>query len=375
MNFLKIISFVLIGVVVFLIATSYLANDSFQDVKSDASDKIDTTIDDVKDNNLFSKPKDAYDSIKNKISYGSFDRNIEVDAYFCPEDDCLKKLLELINSSKKTIDCAVYDVSLESVSDALIARADQGIDVRFVSDFSASKNKNSSIGLLKDSNVSVITNSTESSYMHNKFCVFDEKTVFVGSMNFTLNGNYKNNNNVLIVKDKEIAKEYTSKINSFFNGKFSPKPKEEYTVNSYGNLENYFCPEDDCLYNLLRLVDDTNYSLDCMLFSFTLDDFFQEIVDKNIDQRYILESRTNSDYSKYQDLKNNSIPVILDKNPNSMHNKFCIVDDYMVLTGSMNYSKNGTENNDESFLVVYDGNLAKEYKDYFNSYWELWGNN
>jgi len=375
MNFLKIISFILIGLVVFLVASSYLANDSFQDVKSDTSDKIDSTIEDVKDNNLFSKPKDAYDSIKNKITFGSFDRNISTEVFFCPEDDCLKELLDLISSSKKKIDCAVYDVSLETVTDALIEKSNQGIEIRFVSDYGTSQNKSSNLGILKDSNVTVLTNPTESSYMHNKFCIFDEKIVFVGSMNFTLNGNYKNNNNVLIIEDKEIAKEYTNKIDSFFKGEFSPKPKEVYNVNNYGNLENYFCPEDDCLYHLLRLANDANYSLECMLFSYTLDDFFQEVVDKNIDQRYILESRGISQYSKYNDLKNNSIPVILDQNPNSMHNKFCVIDDYIVLTGSMNYSNNGTKNNDESFLVIHDLEIAQEYKDYFNDYWTSWSNN
>ncbi len=374
MNFGKIITFLLIALVILLIATSYLSfdNQKVDDLKDGASDKFDATLTNIKDSNAVSKPVDTYDTLRSRVLYGAFDRNISTEVYFCPEDDCLKELLSLINSSKKTIDCAVYDLSLQSVTDALISKADSGVKVRFVSDYGRSGAKASNIGLLKDSNVSVILNSEESSYMHNKFCVFDEKIVWVGSMNFTLNGNYKNNNNVLVMQDKELSKVYTKKIDSFFKGEFSPKVKETPTINSYGNVENYFCPEDDCLFTLLRVIEDVNSSLDCMFFSFTLKDFFDVVVDKNVEQRYILEKLGLSEYSQYNNLKNNSIPVIIDQNPNNMHNKFCIIDNSHVLTGSMNISNNGTKNNDESLVIVYDQKITQEYMDYFNNYWTLW---
>jgi phosphatidylserine/phosphatidylglycerophosphate/cardiolipin synthase-like enzyme len=374
MNFTKIITFVLIAFVVILVITSYLSSDKSKitdDLKDSASDRLDNIL----DNNIVNKSTNTIDTVKSRISYGSFDRTIDTEVYFCPEDDCLEKLLSLIDSSKKSIDCAVYDISLLSVTDALISKAEEGVKIRFVSDYQRSEIKNSNLGLLKSSDVSVITNPSESSYMHNKFCVFDEKTVWVGSMNFTLNGNYKNNNNVLVLKDKELVKAYTQKIDSFFKGNFSQEITDVPQVKSFGNIENYFCPEDDCKYHLLRLIDDVNYSLDCMFFSFTLKDFFDIVVDKDIEQRYILEKTGVSEYSQYNNFKNNSIPVILDNNPNSMHHKFCVLDEYAVITGSMNISKNGTENNDESFVVVYNQEIAKEYKDYFNSYWDLWSAN
>lgn len=378
MSFTKIITIILALFILALVATSYLSIDKENisldkdGLSTDAKDKLDSSIDRVKDSDILSKPGDTYDSLKSRILFGSFDRNLDIDVYFCPEDNCLDKLLELISSSKKSIDCAVYDISLDTVTDALISKADQEVTVRFVSDYQRSESKYSSIGRLKDSNVSVITNATESSYMHNKFCVFDQKTIFVGSMNFTLNGNYKNNNNVLIIEDKELAKEYIRKIDSFFKGDFSLDISKEADKKFYGNVENYFCPEDDCLYHLLDIIQDVNYSLECMLFSFTLDDFFNTIKNKDISQKYILEKRNVSSFSQYNNLRNNNIPVLLDQNPNSMHNKFCIVDSSIVLTGSMNISKNGTENNDESFLIVYDSDIAKEYSDYFYNYWNLW---
>jgi len=377
MSFTRIITFVLIAFIIFLVTTSYLSKDVpiIDGIKDDASEKIDSTFENVKDNNFISKSSGTFDSLKERVLYGSFDRTIKSSVYFCPEDDCLEKIVSLINSSKKTIDCAVYDISLQTISEALVSKAEEGVEVRFVSDYGRSKTSSSNIGILKSSKVSVITNPLENPYMHNKFCVFDEKTVLVGSMNFTLNGNYKNNNNFLVLEDKELAKEYTKKIDSFFKGDFSLDVKEEVDVKRYGNIENYFCPEDNCAYHLLKSVDEIESSIDCMLFSFTLDDFFDIVKDKDINQRYILEARNIDSYSQYNNLKNNGVPVILDQNPNSMHNKFCVIDEHIVLTGSMNISRNGVERNDESFLIVYDPEVAKEYMDYFESYWDVWSAN
>ncbi len=374
MNFTKIITIVLIIFVVVLIATSYLSFNK-SDIKEETSDKIDSTFENIKDNNLINIPKTSFENIKSRIAFGSINREIPSEVYFCPEDNCLTELLKLIESSKKTIDCAVYDISLETITEKLIEKSNKEVNIRIVSDYERSKSKNSSIGVLKESNVSIITNPSDSSYMHNKFCVFDEKIVWIGSMNFTLNGNYTNNNNVLVIEDKELAKEYTKKVDSFFKGEFSPKINEEVVLKQYGNIENYFCPEDNCEYHLLKYLENSTSSLDCMFFSFTLNSVFDVIKDKPIDQRYILEKRNIDSYSQYNNLKNNSIPVILDENPNSMHNKFCIIDDYIVMTGSMNISNNGTKNNDEILIFVYDQEVANKYKNYFEKYWDLWSAN
>jgi phosphatidylserine/phosphatidylglycerophosphate/cardiolipin synthase-like enzyme len=374
MNFTKIITLILIGVVIFLVATSYFSTDKLglDGLADKTVDKLDNTYESVTDGNFVNGTLNSYDSIKSRVLYGSSDRNISSQVYFCPEDNCLDELITLIDSSKKTIDCAVYDLSLQTVTDSLILKSQEGLKVRFVSDYGRLQAKESMIGVLKDSNVSVITNDSESSYMHNKFCVFDEKIVWVGSMNFTLNGNYKNNNNVIVFQDKELAKDYTKKIDSFFNGIFSPELINSIDIKTFGNVESYFCPEDNCLYHLLDIIDDANYSLECMYFSFTLNEFFDIIKNKKIDQKYILEKRNINTYSQYNNFINNNIPVILDKNPNSMHNKFCVIDNSIIITGSMNLSNNGVSNNDESLVIVYDKDVANKYSTYFNKYWNLW---
>ena len=57
--------------------------------------------------------------------------------------------------------------------------------------------------------------------MHNKFAIFDGKTVYTGSMNFSTTGfSGFNQNNVLIINSERIAKLYTKEFEQMFGGKF-----------------------------------------------------------------------------------------------------------------------------------------------------------
>ncbi|MDD3975961.1 MAG: phospholipase D-like domain-containing protein [Candidatus ainarchaeum sp.] len=368
MNFGKIITWILILFVVLLIIISFFGEENTDLSKVDLNSDYLINID---INNIKEKPSIIYGDLKNKIVYGSKDRIIDSEVYFCPEDNCEVELINLINSSKESIDCAIYDISLDAVSSSLIDKKKEGLEVRIVTDYLRSSTKTSKIGDLKANNIFVISNPSSSSYMHNKFCVFDNKKIFIGSMNFTLNGVYKNNNNILILEDKELALFFKKKIDSFFDGNFSLDLKNNYYINQFGNIETYFCPEEDCYSHFLEKLEVAN-SIDCMFFSFTIDEVTDIISSKEIPSRFILESRTIDNYSEFDRLIDKNIFTIKDKNPESMHNKFCIFDNSFVMTGSMNLSNNGISNNDESIIFIYDENITKEYINYFNKYWDLW---
>lgn len=52
-----------------------------------------------------------------------------------------------------------------------------------------------------------------------------------------------------------------------------------------------------------------------------------------------------------------------------MHHKTFIVDGKVVITGSMNPSKNGDERNDENILIIYNEDLAQQYLGEFEYVW------
>ena len=79
--------------------------------------------------------------------------------------------------------------------------------------------------------------------MHNKFIIFDDKTVFTGSVNFSSSGlGSYNSNSALIVKNPEIASAYECEFNQMFRGKFGIKKevncsKEDIEISDGINLQ------------------------------------------------------------------------------------------------------------------------------------------
>jgi|GEM_PF-383305 len=382
MNLNTLVVVVLLCFVVGILVAVYIypdENTTINRITNDINglkDDLNSKINDINTTglgaNIKDKKDDVYSDIEKRYIYGSPDRNLDIDVVFCPEDDCSLNLVELINSTKKSIDCSIYDLDLSSISDALVDMNKSGVTLRIVSDYEQASQKSSKIGALKSGGAYVIISPENYPIMHNKFCVFDNEIVWVGSMNFTLNDSKRNNNNVLIVKDKEVAELYTNKIDSFFKGNFSPKVSPSIEIRKIGNGEFYFCPEDNCAEHVISHINDSNLSIECMFFSFTLDDAGDLMIQKNVAKRIIFEDSQNSIYSEYNKLKEKGMPVLLDRNPQNMHNKFCVIDNKIIMTGSMNLSVNGTQENDESLVFVYNEPLAKEYIDYFNKYWNEW---
>lgn len=68
---------------------------------------------------------------------------------------------------------------------------------------------------------------------------------------------------------------------------------------------------------------------------------------------------------KYQDLQQAGIKIYLSDEKQLMHNKYCIVDDRLLITGSYNWTKRAEENN-ENVIVTNDAVLVKAYADNFN---------
>ena len=53
-----------------------------------------------------------------------------------------------------------------------------------------------------------------------------------------------------------------------------------------------------------------------------------------------------------------------------MHDKFCVIDNQKVLTGSYNWSNKAENKNDENAAVIYDDVRASDYSVAFRRLWE-----
>ena len=55
--------------------------------------------------------------------------------------------------------------------------------------------------------------------MHNKFCVIDNQVVITGSYNWTSNAEFRNEENISIIKDNKTASDYSVKYRNLIHNK------------------------------------------------------------------------------------------------------------------------------------------------------------
>lgn len=280
--------------------------------------------------------------------------NKEIEVYFCPRDNCETALIDAINSSEASVHCAFFDIDLKNLI-SVIGKKSHSVDVRLVVD-------DENYGNIKGPGV---REDTSSQYSHNKFCVIDGKVVTSGSMNPTDNGADKNNNNLLIIHSRYLAKNYEDEFKELWEGEFGKGEIVKYPI-IYLNghkTENYFCPEDSCSKQIIEELRDAEKSIYFMAFSFTDEAIADAMLfNDKADIKGLFEKRgSGSAYSQYKRLKDFGLDVKVDSNPYTMHHKVFIIDNSTVITGSMNPTGSGDRKNDENILIIHDKDLARKY--------------
>ncbi len=278
--------------------------------------------------------------------------NIAPEVFFCPGQGCEERLVSLIESANESVHCALYDVELPSVVDALKGKAED-VDMRLVTD---KDNTRHLFGIEYVSNVGT------HQLMHDKFCVIDGKIVFTGSYNPTITGK-RNDNNMLVIYSKYIASNYEDEFSELEGEVFGAGDKVRYPVVYVNDIrfENYFCPEDECAEQVMDVIRGASESIDFMCFSFTHDGIGDAIVDahdRGVLVRGVFEKFQRSKWSEYEKLMENNISVKWDSNPKNMHHKVFIVDGEIVVTGSFNPTKSGDTKNDENVLIIHNREIA-----------------
>jgi len=211
---------------------------------------------------------------------------------------------------------------------------------------------------------------TSSQRSHNKFCIIDN-LVWTGSMNPTVNGNTKNNNNVIIIKSKYLAENYMEEFEELYNKLFGKGDKVKYPTIKFNEklIENYFCPEDNCKEQILKHLNRTKEEIIVMAFSFTDKDIADKLIEKaevGVTVKVLFEkNRINQQYNVYHYLENTKVQLFNDSNPHMMHHKVFIIDNSTVITGSMNPTKSGNTKNDENIIILQDNSIAEEFFEEF----------
>jgi phosphatidylserine/phosphatidylglycerophosphate/cardiolipin synthase-like enzyme len=277
-------------------------------------------------------------------------------------------LVEAINSARQSVDVAAYNLSLDSVRNALINAHQRGVAVRVVME---SENMDrSDPQKLIEAGVPVVGDRREG-LMHNKFIVIDRSEIWTGSMNFTDSGAYTDNNNLVLIRSTPLAENYTTEFEEMFlTDVYGPEqgvatPNQVVRVNGT-RIENFFSPDDGTSRRINELLNNAGESIYFLAYSFTNDEFGQILIRKSgagLEVVGVLEEeQVNSNQgTEFDPLRQAGIDVRLDGNPELMHHKVFIIDEKVVVIGSYNFSRNAETLNDENSLIVFDPEIAKLY--------------
>ncbi len=135
----------------------------------------------------------------------------------------------------------------------------------------------------------------------------------------------------------------------------------------------YFSRADDPQAAIIQSLNRAQHSIHIAMYYFTDPDIANAVVQAY--RRgvavyvYLDRSQVNQKYSQSRHLAQQGVPVRISSNRYIMHNKFAIIDDTVVLSGSYNWTQAAAERNDENLVCIYRPDIAQRYKNRFRYFW------
>ena len=131
---------------------------------------------------------------------------LDQEVCFSPQGACDAKLVRFIQSAKKSIDVAIYDLNLEVVKHELLEQSKR-IPVRVIVDRRQAHEEHSSVPSLIQLKAN-IRYGRQRGIFHNKFMIVDGVMIETGSFNYTHNAASNNNENQVYLASAVIVEQY-----------------------------------------------------------------------------------------------------------------------------------------------------------------------
>ncbi len=129
----------------------------------------------------------------------------EFSIYFSPTDRTMNtKIIPLIDGAQKYIYMPVFLITHQGLCDSLIRAKNRGVDVKVIIDATNAHGDYSKHKLLRQAGIKVKTENYAGK-IHSKSIIIDDLYTVIGSMNFSRSGDNKNDENVLVIKNSDIA--------------------------------------------------------------------------------------------------------------------------------------------------------------------------
>lgn len=134
-----------------------------------------------------------------------------------------------------------------------------------------------------------------------------------------------------------------------------------------------FTPDADCAKEIIKIIKQAKEQILVQAYSFSdlsIAGALAEAKRNGVDVRIILDkSQAKGQYNLIKFLKSHKIKPIIDSLPRGIaHNKTMVVDNFIVIGGSYNYSKSAAKRNAENMVIIQDTGFAQKYvKNWYKS--------
>ncbi|WWO96586.1 MAG: phospholipase D family protein [Candidatus Dasytiphilus stammeri] len=145
-------------------------------------------------------------------------------------------------------------------------------------------------------------------------------------------------------------------------------------ISSSLNIEVGFSPALSASKLILQSISQAQRKIDIAAYSFTSKPISLALLavqKRGVIIRIIADHKANNRYTALTFLANHGISIRLNNHYAIMHNKFMIIDNKIVQTGSYNYTRAAAKQNAENVIVLYNAPyIAFQYEKEFQQLWE-----
>jgi len=315
-----------------------------------------------------------------------------VKVYFGPStaDDpngVYRGLTEFIDTAKTSIVGSIHEIDMIPIAEALAKKARMGVKVRLVVEgkWYHGPKCQAVREVFEAAGIEVLPDTKNSGLMHNKFWVIDDTWVWTGSTNLTSTCLFYNPNNAIRIDDERVAMNFKAEFDEEAAGHFgkrasgasnTPHPivQADQTV-----IKTYFSPEDEPIVHVVAEIEKATRTLDVMCFVFSSEDVSKAILkahERGVKVRVLLDNTfrpvaatASWKFVPARELSAAGVTVRWDHERAKLHHKLIVIDSTTVVTGSMNLSANGAQQNDENTLIVTSPDVASKYVHEFDRLW------
>ncbi len=130
-----------------------------------------------------------------------------IEVYFSPRGGCTEAVIREIAGAQNSIRVQAYSFTSAPIAKALADARARGVDVAVILDESQRSEKYSSADFLLHAGIATAIDNRHA-IAHNKVMIVDQRVVITGSFNFTKAAEESNAENLLVIRDPQIAEIY-----------------------------------------------------------------------------------------------------------------------------------------------------------------------